>query len=278
MNYRHAYHAGNFADLVKHAALTRLMARLTADPSPLLVVDTHAGAGLYDLGDADQPRSQEARDGIARLNGLSLPAEFAGLKAAVSARNGGDERPVRRYPGSPLLVCDQLRPGDRYVGCELRTDDFARLGAVLRGTGKDARGLKGDGYEAALQLTDDESRRLFVLIDPPFEQADDYVRIVETLAEVFAARPDASALVWLPLKDLETLDGFVRRIEAARLPEALVAEARMRRLDNPMKMNGCALVAFNAPAGFERDLQAISRFVVEQLGEPGGQAKLWVVD
>ncbi|MBX7248853.1 MAG: 23S rRNA (adenine(2030)-N(6))-methyltransferase RlmJ [Caulobacteraceae bacterium] len=274
MNYRHAFHAGNFADLVKHAALTRLMQRLTAAAAPLLVVDTHAGAGLYDLTDADQARSREAEAGIARLSGLDLPPEFALLKQAVDSRNGGGA--VRRYPGSPLLVCDALRRGDRYIGCEMSGEVFARLGAVLRGTGKDARGLRGDGYEALPQLLEDAERRLFVLIDPPFEQADDYLRIVEALSEVFAVRPDAAAMVWLPLKDLETLDGFVRRMESAGLPEAVVAEARLRRLDNPMKMNGCALAVFNAPDGFEHDLRAICRFVVQALGEPGGQAKLWV--
>lgn len=274
MNYRHAFHAGNFADLVKHAALTRLMERLTAEPTPLLVVDTHAGAGLYDLTDEDQARSGEAEAGIARLTGRDLPAEFEGLKRAVEGRNGGG--PVKRYPGSPLLVCDTLRKGDRYVGCELAGDVFARLGAVLRGTGKDARGLKADGYTVPEQLAGDDDRRLFLLIDPPFEQADDYVNIVATLEATFALRPDTAALVWLPLKDLETLDGFVRRLEAAALPPALVAEARMRRLDNPMKMNGCALAAFNTPAGFGRDLEAICGFVVSALGDPGGQAKVWM--
>lgn len=273
MNYRHAFHAGNFADLVKHAAVTRLMARLTADGTPLLVVDTHAGAGLYDLTDADQARSREAEAGIARLTGRDLPPEFAGLSAAVESRNGGG--PVRRYPGSPLLICDALRKGDRYIGCEMAGDVFARLGAVLRGTGKDARGLKGDGYEALPQLLDDEDRRLFVLIDPPFEQADDYVRIVEALATVYAARPDAVALVWLPLKDLETLDSFVRRFEEADLPTAIIAEARMRPLTNPMKMNGCALAGFNLPAGFAADLEAICEFVVRELGDPGGLARVW---
>jgi 23S rRNA (adenine2030-N6)-methyltransferase len=276
MNYRHAFHAGNFADLVKHAALTRLMARLTADPSPLLVVDTHAGAGLYDLGDADQARSREAEAGITRLTGRDLPPEFEGLKRAVEKRNPPGE--VRIYPGSPLLIAEALRRGDRYIGCELRPDDFARLGAVLRGTGKDARGLKVDGYTVPEQAAEDEDRRLFVLIDPPFERPDDYVNIVESLEATFAPRPEATALVWLPLKDLETLDGFVRRLEAARLPEAVVAEARMRPLNDPMRMNGCALVAFNAPPGFETELRAICRFVVAELGDPGGQAKVWIVD
>lgn len=273
MNYRHAFHAGNFADLVKHAALTRLMDRLTADPSPLLVVDTHAGAGLYDFGDEDQPRSLEAEAGVARLVGRDLPVEFHGLKAAVERRNRPGE--VRVYPGSPLLVAEALRKGDRYVGCELRGDDFARLGAVLRGTGKDARGLKGDGYEAAIELAGDEDRRLFLLIDPPFERPDDYVRIVETLSEVFARRPEATALVWLPLKDLETLDGFVRRLEASDLPAATIAEARMRPLANPMKMNGCALAGFNLPRGFEAELEAICRFVTAELGEAGAGARVW---
>jgi 23S rRNA (adenine2030-N6)-methyltransferase len=276
MNYRHAFHAGNFADLVKHAAVTRLVSRLTGEAGPLLVVDTHAGAGLYDLGDEDQPRSKEAQAGIARLGGLALPGEFDGLKRAVEARNGGG--PVRRYPGSPVLIADLLRKGDRYVGCELRGDDFARLGAVLRGTGMDARGLKGDGYEAAVELAEDATRRLFLLIDPPFEAADDYLRIAETLEAVFALRPDATAMVWLPLKDLETLDAFVRRLEAQpHLPRGVMAEARLRRLDNPMKMNGCALAVFNAPRGFEAELQAICDFVVAELGEPGGQAKVWAI-
>jgi len=273
MNYRHAFHAGNFADLVKHAAVTRLMARLTLDPSPLLVVDTHAGAGLYDLGDEDQPRSKEAQEGIARLIGRDLPPEFAGLQAVVEKRNRPGE--VRIYPGSPLLIAEALRRGDQYVGCELRPDDFARLGAVLRGTGHDARGLKADGYTIPVQAAEDETRRLFVLIDPPFEAPDDYVRIVETLAETFAARPDAVALVWLPLKDLETLDSFVRRFDDAGLPAATIAEARMRPLSNPMKMNGCALVGFNLPGGFAAELEAICAFVVSELGDPGGQARVW---
>lgn len=274
MNYRHAFHAGNFADLVKHAALTRLMERLSAEPTPLLVIDTHAGAGLYDLTDEDQARSKEAEAGIGRLMGHDLPPEFDALKRAVEKRNPPGE--VRTYPGSPLLAAEALRKGDRYLGCEIRPDDFARLGAVLRGTGKDARGLKADGYTVPEQMADDEERRLFVLIDPPFERPDDYLNIVTSLEAVFALRPDTAALVWLPLKDLETLDGFVRRLEAAALPPALIAEARMRRLDDPMKMNGCALAAFNTPAGFNRDLEAITAFVVSALGDPGGQAKVWM--
>src|SRR4051812_31947197 len=102
MNYRHAYHAGNFADLVKHAALTRLLAQLMEDPSPLTVVDTHAGAGLYDLGDPEQQRSREAEAGVKRLQGAALPPEFDRLQAAITRRNPGGG--VQTYPGSPALI------------------------------------------------------------------------------------------------------------------------------------------------------------------------------
>lgn len=272
MNYRHAFHAGNFADLVKHAALTCLLARLTADPTPLTVVDTHAGAGLYDLGDARQARSGEAEAGVARLQGAALPPEFAGLSRAIERRNPAG--PLRLYPGSPALVLDALRPKDRYVACELRDDDHAQLAALFRASGKEATAVRADGYATAEREAGGARGRLMMLIDPPFERADDYVRIVETLRVVFDRKPDAVALVWLPLKDLETLDGFIRRLEATDIPAATIAEARVRPLERPMRMNGCALVAINGPAGFTRQLETICGFVVAELGV-GGLAKVW---
>jgi len=273
MNYRHAFHAGNFADLVKHAALTRMLDRLQADASPLTIVDTHAGAGVYDLGDEAQARSREAEAGVARLTERDLPAEFDGLVRAIAARNPAG--PVRVYPGSPALIADALRSQDRYLACELRPDDHARLAGLLKSSGKQAEARLADGYRAATEAARATQGRLFVLVDPPFERADDYVNIVGALGSVLKARPGAVVLVWLPLKDLETLDSFVRRLEDAHLPDALIAEARMRPLDNPMKMNGCALVTLNAPAGFDRDLRSICGFVVSALGEDGGLAKVW---
>ena len=275
MNYRHAFHAGNFADLVKHAALTRLLARLMADPSPLTVVDTHAGAGLYDLTDARQARSKEAEAGVARLIGHQLPAEFDGLVAAVQARNpqGG----VETYPGSPSLILDALRPQDRYLACELRPDDHGHLRTLLKRSGKPAQARLTDGFAAAVEMAQEAEGRLFVLIDPPFERADDYVRIAETLGAVLKAKPRAVVLVWLPLKDLETLDGFVRRLEALNPPRTLIAEARLKPLHDPMKMNGCVLTLTGAPRGFEAELSSICEAVVSGLGTVGGKPKVWSV-
>lgn len=271
MNYRHAFHAGNFADLVKHAALIRWLERLTADPAPLTIVDTHAGAGLYDLSDPAQARSKEAEAGIKRLTGLNLPLVLQPLRAAVAARN--PEGGVRLYPGSPALIAEALRPQDSYVACELQPDVFSHLQQTLSGTPQ-ARAHLLDGYPVAVAGAR-RPGRLFVLIDPPFERPDDYARAAETVARMARAKRDVQVLVWLPLKDLETLDGFARRLETSDLPPTTVAETRLRPLRDPMRMNGCALVAVNPPEGLGEDLEAICAYVADALGDPGGSARRW---
>ena len=266
MNYRHAFHAGNFADLVKHAALLQLMARFAAQPGPLSVIDTHAGRGLYDLAGAEAKKSGEAEAGIVRLTAAGdAPAEFAPLLAAVRKLNGGG--PVRRYPGSPWLIAEALRPGDSYLACELRPEEHQALSERMRGK-RGVRTLCVDGYSAAVAQTPIAGRAL-VLIDPPFERADDYARIVETLAAVRRRNAQASALVWLPLKDLETFDGFLRDLEDAIEAPALVAETRMRALTDPLKMNGCALVLLGAPTDMMGPLEAICGWTARSLGAAG---------
>lgn len=268
MNYEHAFHAGNFADLVKHAALTRMVRSLVEIPGPLRVVDTHAGAGLYDLTDPRQARSKEAEAGVKRLLSADLPPEFSNLRQALAELN--PEGGVRRYPGSPALVGRALRPGDVHVVCELRPDQFERL----RKSAPSADVRLADGYQEAVREAG-RPERLFVLIDPPFERADDYVRVADTVRDVTRAKPSAVILVWAPLKDLETLDAFVRRLEAIPAPRALVVETRLRPLSNPLKMNGCVLVAINDPPGFEQQARIIAEFVARALGEPGAGAKVW---
>ena len=228
MNYSHAFHAGNFADLVKHAAMLRLLARLMADATPLTVVDTHAGAGRYDLTDAAQARSGEAEAGVARLmTARDLPRGLDDLARQVRTINPGEA--VCAYDGSPALILQRLRQQDRFVACELRPDDQARLARLLGDRGEARR---TDGFAAAAEIAASAPGRLLVLIDPPFERADDYQRIVETAVAVRDEMPDATLLIWTPLKDLETLDAFVRRLEAVGL-EALINETRLRRSPIP---------------------------------------------
>ncbi|WP_421935848.1 23S rRNA (adenine(2030)-N(6))-methyltransferase RlmJ [Phenylobacterium sp.] len=266
MNYRHAFHAGNFADLVKHAGLLRLLAELTASGGPLTVIDTHAGRGLYDLGGAEAKRSGEAEAGALKLRTASdAPPEIAPLRQAVADLNGGDA--VRRYPGSPWLIAEALRPGDRYIACELRPEEHEALRATLRGR-EAVRTLNTDGYAAAVAQCPAQGRVL-VLIDPPFERADDYARIVETVAALRARNPKAQALIWLPIKDLETLDSFLRDLEDEVAAPMLVAEARVRPLSDPMKMNGCALVLVDGP-DLAAPFAAICGWVADALGTGGG--------
>lgn len=273
MNYRHAYHAGNFADLVKHGAITLIMDRLVAMPEPLLVIDSHAGAGLYDLGGEMAKKSGEADEGVVRLMAdPEAPEAFRPLKAAV--RNANRDGAIRFYPGSPMLVADRLRRDDEYAGAELRPDDHEILSRALATSRGHARAVRNDGF-ALVKMRAGDARRLFVLIDPPFEQADDYDRILDCLGPVLARARPATVLIWLPLKDLETFDSFLRGLEDMAPPAALAVEARLSPLTDPMRMNGCALVILNPPAGVEAPLKSIAEWVVRTAGGPRGQAKLW---
>ncbi len=272
MNYRHAFHAGNFADLVKHAALLRLLAALQADRAPLHIIDTHAGSGLYDLRGPQAQRSGEAQAGVVRMMAAAdRPGALDDLVQAVAVANDGSPEPWL-YPGSPWLIARALRRGDAYLACEMQPEEHARLAGIVGGR-PGVSTLCGDGFaEAALAL--DPKGRNLVLVDPPFEKADDYDRIAVLASEALARAPKTTFLIWLPLKDLETFDAFLRDLEDACEPAPmLVVEARMRPLGDPMKMNGCALVLIHPPEGLEPSLQAAADWVTT--GEPGGQARVW---
>ena len=265
MNYRHSFHAGNFADLIKHALALWLVETLR----PAAVIDTHAGAGLYDLS-GDAARSKEAEAGVARLmTADGRPTLLDALAARVAAFNpqGG----VRYYPGSPLLIAEALGPDARYVGFELNPPVRELLSEALAGR-DNAEAREADGYASVVDALG--AGRSLVLIDPPFERPDDYIRAAETTLAIRARDPRAVVAIWTPLKDMETFDGFIRRLEGRAGP-TLVAEARLRPLTNPMKMNGCAMVVVNPPPGTQAAASEICDWVVSTLGEPGGRAEVW---
>ena len=271
MNYRHSFHAGNFADLVKHALVLWLLKERQERGAAVTVIDTHAGAGLYDLS-GDGARSREAEAGVARLmTAADRPPLIEALAAEVAALNpdGG----ARFYPGSPLLVARALRPGDRYLGFEFHPPVQAMLVEALAAWPA-AGGLEGDGYVEALKAARTIKGPL-VLIDPPFERPDDYVRSAETTAAILRHDRTATVAIWTPLKDMETFDGFIRRLEEAQVGRVLVAEARLRPLNNPMKMNGCAMTVVNPPSGAEAAAAEICGWVAANLGEAGARAEVW---
>lgn len=269
MNYSHAFHAGNFADLVKHAALLAVLARLQARGAPLSVIDTHGGRGIYDLSAPEARRSAEAEKGVARLmDDAGPPQPVLALRQAVRDLDPGPG--ARLYPGSPRLVADRLGPRDKLTAFELNPREAQALKAALAGRrGVEVR--EADGFEGAPSLAAGEGDR-FILIDPPFERGDDYARSAETLRRIQARQPDAVVMIWLPLKDLETFDAFLREVGDCR--DLLVAEVRLRPLRDPLKMNGCALVVASAPEGLDADLKAICGWTAATLGETG-EARVW---
>jgi 23S rRNA (adenine2030-N6)-methyltransferase len=271
MNYRHAFHAGNFADLHKHTILLAILSALQSQSDALAVIDTHAGAGAYDLSGEMARRSGEAQAGIFRLRAASdAPAVFGPLLGAVLKINSGQEGDL--YPGSPLLIARALRETDRYAGCELRPDDMSLLAKTLAPYAN-AQALEADGYATAAAQAG-RGGRSFVLIDPPFERPDDYARIAETTRAVLKRAPDAVLAIWLPLKDLETFDAFLRAMETVT-SDLLVAELRLRPLTDPMKMNGSAMVMVGAPAGLDASAAEAGDWIAARLGEPGGRSRVW---
>ena len=271
MNYRHAFHAGNFADLHKHAILLAMLSALQDESPALAVIDTHAGAGAYDLSGEMARRSGEAQAGVFRLKAASdAPPVFAPLLRAVARTNGGGDGDL--YPGSPLLMARGLRAADRYAGCELRPDD-ARLLRQTLAASANAQALEADGFATAMAEAGDGGRA-FVVIDPPFERPDDYARIVATTRAVLDRARDAALAIWLPIKDLETFDAFLRGMETVT-DRLLVAELRLRPLTDPMKMNGCAMVMIAAPPSVDAAAAEAGDWIAARLGETGGRSRVW---
>ncbi len=272
MNYRHAFHAGNFADVLKHAALAQCLRLMDG---PLQIIDTHAGAGVYDLEDGPAKKSGEAERGIARLAAdARAPGAFGPLIKAVRGLNPGGG--VRFYPGSPALICGLMGKDDRLTACELRPDDFGLLSAWMGRFCPRGAAMQVDGFATAAAQTSGAGQ-LLVHIDPPFEQPGDYERCVDTALSVTGRRPGATVMIWLPLKDLETFDRFLRLLEARRPPPVLIAELRLRSLVDPMAMNGCALIILNPPTGLEAELEVICRWSAQNLGDSGAQSSVWAL-
>lgn len=273
MNYRHAFHAGNFADLAKHAAVALLLDRLLASPSALRVIDTHAGAGLYDLSASMARKSGEAEAGVMRLMAdRDAPQALQSVRSAVARLN--HKGPVVLYPGSPRQIAERLRPGDTYLGAELHEDDFAFLQQALGPFRPGAAAVKADGYEVA-KTAAGQGGRLFVLVDPPFERADDYQRTADLAGCLLRRNSKAVVAIWTPLKDLETFDAFVRSLEQAVAAPVLVAELRLKPLDNPLRLNGCAMIFINAPKDLSAEFQPTLDWLASHVGDPGAQARIW---
>lgn len=264
MNYRHAFHAGNFADCMKHALVVTLVRRLAAKDTPFRVLDTHAGIGAYDLSGSEAERTGEWKRGIGRLLDITEGplAEWLSL-----VRHAGFPP---RYPGSPSLVRMMLRPRDRLVLCELHEEDHATLRTLFRGDPQTAV-HKRDAWEALSALTPFAERRGLVLVDPPFEQEGEFMRMAEGLATVAHRFRAGVQAHWYPIKHRAPVRAFHAAVAETGVRDILACEMWLREPTDPQRLNGCGLLVVNPPWRFEEEARAILATLLERLGdgEPG---------
>lgn len=256
MNYRHAFHAGNFADVFKHVILVGLLQALREKPAPFCYVDTHAGAGHYDLRGAPATKTREFADGVLRLAGagaaVAMLQTYSDLLSSLN--DGAPPERTRFYPGSPLVAASLLRAGDRAVLCELRRDEALALKDLFA---RDPRvGVhERDGYAALGAFLPPRERRGLVLIDPPFEAQEDEFRAIQTALTIALERwPTGIYAIWYPIKQREQTRPFHRWFVSRKIAKVLVAELLRQPDDSPLRLNGCGMVLINAPWQFDRRL------------------------
>ncbi len=258
MNYQHAFHAGSFADVHKHVVLTRILVHLATKPAAFRVIDTHAGAGRYDLLGDEATRGGEWRNGIAALWDNPPPEAVNSLikpyHDAVAALNAGGA--LRAYPGSPLVALSLLRPQDRLIACELEPRAAASLKAVLRGDAR-AKALAIDGWTALNAYVPPKERRGLVLIDPPFEDAADFTRLSGELAAAHRKWPSGIYLLWYPIKDREATDALARRLRRLALPKLLRCEIASKQIRSDGGLAGSGLIVVNPPYKLDQELKLI---------------------
>jgi 23S rRNA (adenine2030-N6)-methyltransferase len=265
MNYRHGFHAGNFADVFKHVLLTRLLLYLARKDAPFRVIDTHAGEGAYDLSQSESERTGEWRNGVGRLNDLAgadaaaraLLAPYLALLGPLDA-NG---RPAV-YPGSPLIAQRLMRAQDRAIFCELRPDAFARLEAQFARDPR-VKTLHIDGYTGLRAFTPPKEKRGLVLIDPPFERRDEYDAMLDAFLKAHRKWPSGVYALWHPIKYPAETQGFYDALRASGVARVLSLEFGVGGAGE--KLNRTGLVIVNPPFTLDADARALIPFLSARL-------------
>ena len=258
MNYRHGYHAGNFADVVKHIALVAILLHLKKKDTAFAVVDSHAGRGCYDLGGSEAGKTGEAEAGIGRLGD-----DFSGSVPDTLATYLALTRESRSsYPGSPLIAAKLLRPQDRLTAIEKHPDEFAALKETLARF-RNAQAEEGDGYRRTVKLLPPPSRRGLVLMDPPFEAPDEFSLLAETVREAWRKFATGIYLVWYPIKSQAQAAGFIGEVLAGGMEKVLEIDTVIPAPEG--KLNRAGLLVINPPYGFEAGMGHAARLIAPRL-------------
>ena len=276
MNYRHVFHAGNFADVLKHVLLARILVYLTRKDAALRFIDTHAGAGRYDLASDEAERSPEWRDGIARLIKARPPGDVAELLAPYLAVVGACDESERRplsYPGSPAIAQAMLRAQDRIALCEAHPEEREKLVAAL---GRDSRlSIVGtDGYVALNAYVPPKERRGLVLIDPPYETPDESARVEESLQKALGKWPRGTYLLWRPIKDDRKDRHFLRALADFGAPAMLRIEIDVGAIPpgphSPEPLRRVGLVIVNPPYPLHDEARRLMPYLTRLLTRAPG--------
>ncbi|WP_417579154.1 23S rRNA (adenine(2030)-N(6))-methyltransferase RlmJ [Pelagibacterium sp.] len=270
MNYRHAFHAGNFADVVKHTILTRILAYLMRKDAGFRVIDTHAGVGLYDLLGDEAGRTGEWREGIARLMVAKLCSADAELiapyLAAVNAQNAQGE--LRYYPGSPFIARHMLRAQDRLMALELHPADAEALKENFAGDIQ-TRITQLDGWAAMGTHLPPKEKRGLVLVDPPFEIKGEFERMVQALAKAHARWPGGIYAFWYPIKDPKDVSAYVDSLRASGITKILRLELTIRAPSFPPRLHGTGMIVVNPPFVLEGEMRKLLPKLAEVLSDEG---------
>ena len=284
MNYRHSFHAGNSADVVKHSLLIALVRALQQKQSALTLIDTHAGCGLYDLNGDEAGRTGESTQGVLRAFADANPL-LNDYRAAVQAVNVGENAGEnagtgpRLYPGSPQILAQLLRPQDSLILNEKHPEDVYALRGVMRGTS--AAVHERDAYELWLAMVPPRTPRGVVVIDPPYEQTDERARITATLAAAMRKWAHGVTVIWYPLKDRATHERWKDKLRKLGIPKLLWVEHWLYDSDKPGIYNGAGLYIINPPYAFTQALPPLLEALRAALAPEGHRGEIaadWLGD
>ena len=271
MNYRHAYHAGNFADVVKHVVLARVLTYMKQKPQPFRVIDTHAGAGRYDLGGLEAEKTGEWREGIGRLAGLAHPDDVSVLLQpyldAVASANAPGALAV--YPGSPVIARHLMRAGDILIANELHPLDFASLKHDFA-RDADTKVLNLDAWLAVKSLLPPKERRGVIQIDPPFEKADEFARMTEALADALKRFATGVFVVWYPAKDAVAAASLVTDAGRACGGRTLDVRLRIATPEPGLGLTETGVLVVNPPYTLKSELERLLPYLAGMLEDGAG--------
>lgn len=273
MNYRHSYHAGNSADVVKHSLLIALVRALQHKPGALTLIDTHAGCGIYDLNGEEAGRTGEATQGVLRAFADQNPLlnEYRAAVEAVNVAVNPGEGPLL-YPGSPRILAQILRPQDVLILNEKHPEDAYALRGAMRGT--PAAVHERDAYELWLAMLPTRTPRGVVVVDPPYEQTDERARITATLAAAYRKWAHGVTVIWYPLKDRAAHERWKQQLGKLGIPKFLTVEHWLYDADQPGIYNGAGLFIVNPPYAFTEGLPPLLEALRAALAPEGHRGEI----